>query len=100
MGILALGILSGVGLMRWVVQGTAFNTQNTQATYYAQDKLEELAAGTYANAVSGSDSTQSMSRAWTVTTVGTYKTVEVSVKWTGVDNQTHSATMKSILSED
>ena len=99
MGILALGILSAVGLMRWVVQGTAFNTRNTQATYYAQDKLEQLAAGGYTNAVSGSDTTQTMTRAWTVTAVGSYKTVDVTVTWKGVDNQQHSTTMKSILSE-
>lgn len=99
MGILALGILSSISLMRWVVQGTAFNTQNTSATFLAQGKIEQLMAMGYSNVVSGSDTTQTMTRVWTVTSAGDYKTIDVSVSWTGVDNQPHSTSMKSIVAQ-
>lgn len=98
LAILALGVTSAVGLMRWVVKGTDFNMKYATATFLAQDKIEEMVAATYTNVMSGSDSTQNMDRVWTVATVGNYKTLNVTVSWTGLDGMARTAVMNSILS--
>ena len=97
MAILAVGVMSVINLRRWVVRGTQFNIQHTAATFLAQDKIEELVAAPYDTVASGSDSTQSMSRAWTVATVGNYKTVDVSISWTSMDGAARSTQLKTIL---
>lgn len=97
MAILAVGVMSVINLRRWVVRGTEFNIQHTTATFFAQDKIEELVAAPYDTVASGSDATQGMSRAWTVATVGNYKTVNITVSWNSFDGGARSTQLKTIL---
>lgn len=98
MAVLALGVLSAVGLMRWVVQGTDFNTSHSTATFLAQEKLEDLMYLGYAGAQGGSDTTQNMTRTWSVAGSNP-KTLTVSVAWKSLGGASQGVSMQSMVAE-
>lgn len=99
--ILAIGLLAVAGMQITSIKGNTFSNNLTQATVFAQDKLEylknlpythaDLSVGTKNEAISGTI----FSRLWEVTdTTSTMKMITVTVQWT--DRVDHSISLSTI----
>ena len=84
--VLTLGFSTTVALMKWTIRGTLAGSKTTRAITLAQDKLEYLMRSSYSAISSGSDSTNSFTRTWTVTTSDPNKTIAVTVTWSDLGN--------------
>jgi len=102
--ILSIALLALAGLMVYATKSNSFAGHMTEATTFAQDKLEELRARSWVNMTPGSDSTKmstglDFSRAWSVTTNadGTLRTVTITVNWN--DGVSRSITFLSAIAQ-
>ena len=95
--IFAVGVASTLALTTWLVRGAAYGQRTTAATVYAQDKVEELMAGSYTNLAGGSDTIGAFSRLWTVTNGTGAKSINVRVSWSPVAGGTRDVTMRSMM---
>lgn len=97
--VLSIGFSTTVALMKWTIRGTQAGTKTTGALTLAQDKLEDLMRSKYSAIASGSDTTNSYSRAWTVTTSDPTKTIAVTVTWTGMGGESHQVSLSGMTTE-
>jgi type IV pilus assembly protein PilV len=102
--ILAVALLALAGLMVQSTNSNSWGSHLTEASTFAQDKLEELRMTTWPNLVSDSDvrtgSTGiNYTRTWTVATntAGNLRTVNISIRWT--DNTNHTIRILSAISQ-
>jgi type IV pilus assembly protein PilV len=86
--ILAVALLALAGLMVSTTKNSSFGGHMTEASTFAQDKIEELKVSQWGNVVSNADARTGStgiiySRTWTVTnnTNGTQRWVNVTVNW-------------------
>ncbi len=100
MTILCVALL-GLGQMLLLsIQGTSFGNKVTEATTFAQDKMEELRTVAWDSLRDGNDSivgSQGIQyqRTWTVVPVGTMKTVNLAINWN--DGHDHSIRITSVI---
>ena len=100
--ILAIGILAIAVMQITSTKGSHFSSNVTQATVFAQDKLEELKNLSYANLITGQDqvtvSGTTFSRQFNVVedAGNSMKTITVTVQWT--DQGNHSISFSTIRS--
>ena len=101
--ILSVSLLGLAALMGTTIRNTSNGAHMTEATIFAQDKLEELKAsgweslsdGTYTDHLQGSTGVH-YARRWMAATDGHLKTVTVSVTW--IDRIHHSVRIFSVMS--
>jgi prepilin-type N-terminal cleavage/methylation domain-containing protein len=101
--ILSVSLLALAALMGATIRNTSNSGHVTEATTFAQDKLEELKAGgwkklsdgTYTDDLQGSTGVH-YARRWIAATDGHLKTVTVSVTW--ADCIHHSIRLFSVMS--
>ena len=100
MTILCVALL-GLGQMLLLsIQGTSFGNKVTEATTFAQDKMEELRTVAWDGLQDGNDSivgSQGIQyqRTWTVVPAGTMKTVDLAINWN--DGHDHSIQITSVI---
>jgi type IV pilus assembly protein PilV len=104
--ILAIALLALAGLMVQSTNSNSWGSHLTEASTFAQDKLEELRMTTWANLVlepftdvrTGATGTN-YTRTWTVTTNGTgnLRTVSINISWT--DKTNHTITILSAITQ-
>jgi prepilin-type N-terminal cleavage/methylation domain-containing protein len=83
------------GLISWLMYTTNLSNTRTRATYYAEEKMEEILSQSMS---SGSDSTGTFVRTWTITPVDASRTdVEVVISWVDPRQRTNTITMNSAL---
>lgn len=97
--VLMICVTGAVALTKWVVRCTDFNRKVTTATFLAQDKMECLMQLGYTAISSGSDSTQNVTRTWTVSAGTGYKEIVVTSSWNGMDGASRTVSVKSMLAE-
>jgi len=104
MVILSISLLALAGLMVTTTKNTSFGSHMTEATTFAQDKLEELRAIRWQNIPEGVGNDQkggstgiNYGRNWSVTTDGALKTIIITVNWK--DRTDHSIRLTSVLTE-
>ena len=100
--ILGISLLALAGLMVTTTSNNAAAGQVTEASTFAQDKLEELRAVPWANIVSGNDERIGSTgihygRNWNVTTNGNIKTIAITVNWS--DRFNHSISLLSVITQ-
>jgi len=100
--ILAVALLALAGLMVSTTKNTSFGGHMTEASTFAQDKVEELKVSSWGNVVSGADTRTgstgiNYSRTWTVmnNTNSTQRWVTVRVNWN--DRTNHSISFLSVI---
>jgi type IV pilus assembly protein PilV len=100
--ILAVALLALAGLMVSTTKNNSFGGHMTEASTFAQDKVEELKVSSWGNVVSGADTRAgstgiNYSRTWTVTdnTNGTQRWVNIRVNWN--DLTSHSINFLSVI---
>jgi type IV pilus assembly protein PilV len=100
--ILAVALLALAGLMVSTTKNNSFGGHMTEASTFAQDKVEELKISSWGNVVSGADTRAgstgiNYSRTWTVTdnTNGTQRWVNIRVNWN--DLTSHSINFLSVI---
>jgi type IV pilus modification protein PilV len=103
--ILAIALLALAGLMVQTTTGNSFGGHMTEATTFAQDKLEELRVSSWGDVDSDADVKSgatkiNYTRTWVVATNGSgnLKTISISVSWP-VGNMNHAITILSTLSQ-
>ena len=86
--ILSIALLALAGLMVYATTSNSFGGHMTEATTFAQDKLEDLRASSWVSMTPGSDHKPGstgldFSRRWSVNTNGdgTLRTVTITVNW-------------------
>ncbi len=97
--ILAVGLLAVAGLMTMTIKTNAYGNHLTEASTFAQAKMEEFrsahpAVGSGSDAVRGVTGV-SFIRKWLVTANGEMKIITVTVEW--VDKTNHSIELSTIL---
>lgn len=104
MVILSFSLLALAGLMVTTTKNNSFGSNMTEATTFAQDKLEELRAIKWENLSDGNSTDQqggstgiNYTRNWNVTTNGSLKTITINVNWN--DRTSHSIRLVSVLSQ-
>lgn len=106
--VLALGITSLVSFQARISADSSYAKARSDATNIASTKLEELrnyaSLAAYDAITSGGDSvsgtTQTYTRTWTVTTAGSYKTIQVAVSWpdtTGSATENTTVTLNTLI---
>ena len=102
--ILSFSLLALAGLMVTTTKNNAFGSNMTEATTFAQDKLEELRAIRWESLTDGNHADQQggstgivYARNWNVTTNGSLKTITITVNWN--DRTSHSIRLVSVLSQ-
>jgi len=100
--ILSVSLLALAGLMVTTTRNTASGGHLTEASTFAQDRLEELRATQWANIVTGQDQRAGSTgityrRNWNVVLNGNIRTINITVNWT--DRINHSISLLSVISE-
>ena len=101
LAIFAITIVGFVGNLLSTVRNTRLSEEISDATAFAQDKLDDLAAPPWLTASGGPETSTNnaiLSRSWTVTAnspASGARTVSVTVSWRDAGNR--SITLQSIL---
>ena len=103
--ILAISLLALAGLMVTTARNSSFGGHMTEASTFAQDKLEQLRVSPWANVATGNDTRLgstgiTFTRNWTVTpnADGTQRWVSITLTWTDpTKNQNHSMRLLSVV---
>ncbi|OGQ01930.1 MAG: hypothetical protein A2026_18955 [Deltaproteobacteria bacterium RBG_19FT_COMBO_46_12] len=105
--ILAVSLLALAGLMVTTTRNSSFGGHMTEASTFAQDKLEQLRVSPWAGVATGNDTIQSSTgiiytRNWTVTPNGggNQRWVSITLNWTDpTKNSNHSIRLLSVVTE-
>jgi type IV pilus assembly protein PilV len=105
--ILAISLLALAGLMVTTTRNSSFGGHMTEASTFAQDKLEQLRVSPWAGVATGNDTTQgstgiTYARNWTVTPNGdgNQRWVSITINWTDpTKNSNHSMRLLSVVTE-
>jgi len=105
--ILAVSLLALAGLMVTTTKNSSFGGHMTEASTFAQDKLEQLRVSPWAGITTGNDTALgstgiTYTRNWTVTqnTDGTQRWVSITLTWTDpTKNQNHSMRLLSVVTQ-
>ncbi len=97
--ILAVGLLGVAGLMTMTIKTNAYGNHLTEASTFAQAKMEEFRS-THPAAGSGSDTVDSVTgvrftRRWSITPDAEMKIINVTIEWT--DKTNHSIELSTII---
>jgi type IV pilus modification protein PilV len=102
--ILSISLLALAGFMVTTTKNNASGAHMTEATTFAQDKLEELKMSPWENIVSGSDQRKgstgiNYSRNWTVgeNETGDLRTISLTINWS--DRYNHSIRFFSVIAQ-
>lgn len=102
--ILSIALLGVSALMATTTTYNSFGSHVTEATTFAQDRLEELRATPWVNLISGADirtgSTGiNYTRTWTVATnvPGNLRTITMTITWN--DKTSHSISLLSAITQ-
>ena len=83
------------------LDGNDWSNKTTLATQVMQEKLEQIRGGGMAAMVSGSDTSQGLTRAWSVTNAGSHlRRVDVEVSWSDIKAQQHSNSLTAYIRTD
>lgn len=98
--ILCVALLGLGQMMLLSITGTSFGNKVTEATTFAQDKMEELRTVDWNNLEDGNDTivgSQGIQyrRTWTVAPTGTMKTINLAIGWN--DGHDHSVQITSVI---
>ncbi len=78
-----------------------WSNKTTVATQVLQEKLEQLRGGGAAVLNSGSDTTQGLTRTWTVTTMNAHlRRVDVQVAWNNINAEQHTNTLTAYITTE
>ena len=105
--ILSISLLALAGLMMTTTRNSSFGGHMTEASTFAQDKLEQLRVSPWAGIASGNDTALgstgiTYTRTWTVTPNGdgNQRWVTITLSWTDpTKNSNHSIRLLSVVSE-
>lgn len=105
--ILAVSLLALAGLMVTTTRNSSFGGHMTEASTFAQDKLEQLRVSPWAGVATGNDTIQgstgiTYTRNWTVTpnADGNQRWVSITLNWTDpTKNSNHSIRLLSVVAE-
>lgn len=105
--ILAVSLLALAGLMVTTTRNSSFGGHMTEASTFAQDKLEQLRVSPWASVATGNDTIQSSTgitytRNWTVTPNGdgNQRWVSITLNWADpTKNSNHSIRLLSVVSQ-
>ena len=97
--ILAVGLLAVAGLTTMTIKTNAYGNRLTEASTFAQAKMEEFRS-THPAVGSGSDTVDSVTgarftRRWSITPKGEMKIITVTVEW--ADITLHSIELSTII---
>lgn len=101
--ILSIAFLALAGLMVQTTKNNSYGGRMTEAATFAQDKLEELRAGSWTTITPGSDRMMGANgmdygRTWNVvTTNGNLKTITITIDWN--DSTPHSIRLLSVVTQ-
>jgi len=94
--ILSIGVLGLAPLIISAIQGNSFGNDMTNATFLAQDKIEELRNVNYDLMTSGQDTVGAIQRQWAVQrntpSTGVSK-ITVQASWSDVRGSNHQVTL-------
>lgn len=100
--ILAISLLALASLMAMTTQTNSFGSHMTEATTFAQDRLEALRVAPWANVASGADQATGATgivytRNWVVAAnaAGSLRTVNITITWN--DRTSHSIRLLSAI---
>jgi type IV pilus assembly protein PilV len=105
--ILAICLLALAGLMATTTRNSSFGGHMTEASTFAQDKLEQLRAAPWASIIAGADTPLgstgiNYTRNWTVAPNpdGNQRWVTITISWTDPAKKTdHSITLLSVIAQ-
>jgi len=105
--ILAIALLALAGLMVTTTRNSSFGGHMTEASTFAQDRLEQLRVSPWAGVVAGNDTIQgstgiTYTRNWTVTPNGdgNQRWVSITLTWTDpTKNSNHSMRLLSVVAQ-
>ena len=105
--ILAICLLALAGLMVTTTRNSSFGGHMTEASTFAQDKLEQLRVSPWTGVATGNDTIQSSTgitytRNWTVTPNGdgNQRWVSITLNWTDpTKNSNHSIRLLSVVAQ-
>jgi prepilin-type N-terminal cleavage/methylation domain-containing protein len=105
--ILAISLLALAGLMVTTTRNSSFGGHMTEASTFAQDKLEQLRVSPWAGVATGNDTTLgstgiTYTRNWTVTpnADGNQRWVSITLTWTDpTKNSNHSIRLLSVVAQ-
>jgi Tfp pilus assembly protein PilV len=105
--ILAISLLALAGLMMTTTRNSSFGGHMTEASTFAQDKLEQLRVSPWAGIATGNETALgstgiTYTRNWTVTqnTDGTQRWVDIRITWTDpTKNSNHSMRLLSVVTQ-
>jgi prepilin-type N-terminal cleavage/methylation domain-containing protein len=100
MTILSVALLGLGQMMLLSIRGTSFGNKVTEATTFAQDKMEELRTVDWNALQDGNDSISGSQgiqyqRSWTVVPTGKMKTINLAVNWN--DDFDHLIQITSVI---
>jgi len=100
MTILSVALLGLGQMMLLSIRGTSFGNKVTEATTFAQDKMEELRTVDWNGLQDGNDTISGSQgiryqRTWTVAPTGTMKAINLAVNWN--DGHDHSIQITSVI---
>jgi type IV pilus modification protein PilV len=105
--ILAISLLALAGLMVTTTRNSSFGGHMTEASTFAQDRLEQLRVSPWAGVATGNDTIQgstgiAYTRNWTVTpnADGNQRWVSITLNWTDpTKNSNHSIRLLSVVAQ-
>ena len=98
--VVGVGIAGIMSMVLWMVRANDWSGDLSDASTLGQDLLEELLETPYASLADGSDTVGSYRRTWQVDSSAsdTFKTIQVEVEWTRLDDKASRVTLASLRS--
>lgn len=97
--VVAVAMMSVMGLVAWLSRASSWSTHMLQAGTAAVSVIEDLNEADYSTVGSGSDVVDGFTRVWTSTVSNRVKFVDVTVTWDGLEGGDKRMDFRSILSD-
>jgi len=97
MSLTMLSMTGSIGLLSWIMQGSAHSGHMTEAVTLGQDAIDDLLEHRYSQISSGNNTTGIYTRTWTVTESGTVKSIDLQVAWKSSRGKTQSVTLDTMV---
>jgi prepilin-type N-terminal cleavage/methylation domain-containing protein len=97
--VVAVSMMSVMGLTAWLMRSSAWSTHMLQAAAAGQSLFEDLSSADYDTVGTGTDAVGGFTREWTATVTNRVKVVNVTVSWDGLEGGAKAMTFRTILSD-
>jgi Tfp pilus assembly protein PilV len=99
MSLTMLSMTGSIGLLSWIMQGSAHSGHMTEAVTLGQGGIDDLLEHRYSQISSGNNTTGIYTRTWTVTESGNVKSIDMQVAWKSSRGKARTVSLDTMVAQ-